>query len=103
MKSTGDEFRIDEKEYAALVTFLRRYLHQDAALEHGSVTAAAKAFRRDADERETTIVRAELERLLSFAEGLPFSRIQRMFEQDLRSCWHFRNREELEQLREALK
>ena len=103
MKSTGDEFRIDENEYAALVTFLRGYLHQDAAVEHGSVTAAVKAFRRDADERETTFVRAELERLLSVAEGLPFSRIQQMLEQDLGSSRHFRNREELEQLREALK
>ena len=103
MTRSGDEVRIDPKEYAALVNFLRGYLHQDAATEHGSAAAAARAFRKDADERETIIVRTELERLLSATEGLPFSQLQRMLEQDLGSAWHFRNREEIEQLRHALK
>jgi len=103
MSLSGDEVRVDRKEYAALVSFLRGYLHQDAAVEHGSAIAAAHAFRKDAGERETTVVGVELERLLSAADGLPFSQLQRMLEQDLGSSWHFRNREELEQLRHALK
>jgi len=103
MTPAQDEFRVDPKEYSALVNFLRGYLHQDMVVEHGSATAAAHAFRREADERETTIVRTELERLLSAADGLPFSQLQRILEQDLGSSWHFRNREELEQLRHALK
>ena len=102
MSPSGDEVRIDRKEYAALVNFLRGYLHQDAAVVYGSAIAAAHAFRKDADEHETMIVRAELERWLSATEGLPFSQLQRMLEKDLGSSWHFRNREELEQLRDAL-
>ena len=103
MNRSRDELRIDRKQYGALINFLRGYLNQDACAEHGSAAAAALAFRKDADEREAAIVRSELEHFLSAAEDLPFSDLQRVLEQDLGSSWHFRNREELEQLRHALK
>ena len=94
---------VDPEEYSALSNFLRGYLHQDAAVEYHSPVAAAHAFRRDADERETTIVRSELDRLLSQTTGLSGDELLRILEADLGCRWHFRSRAEVEQLRDALK
>lgn len=89
-------------DYSALSNFLRGYLHQDAAIVHGSILQAARQFRRDADERETAVVHAELERLLDKTGALPDSELIRILEQ-LGSAWRFRKREEVEQVCEALK
>ena len=102
MSSGYENERIDPAEYSALKIFLRGYLHQDAAIEYGSPAAAARQFRRDADERETTIVHSELDRLLSQTRSLPIADLARVLE-NLGSSWHFRTRQEVEQLRDALK
>jgi len=102
MSSGYENERIDPAEYSALKIFLRGYLHQDAVVEYGSPAAAARQFRRDADERETTIVHSELDRLLSQTRSLPFADLARVLE-NLGSSWHFRTRQEVEQLRDALK
>src|SRR5947199_5477393 len=90
-------------DYAALSNFLRGYLHQDAAVESGSAEAAARAFRRDADERETAIVRAELDRLLAATNDRAFSELARILEEKLGAGWRFRTRQEIERMRDALK
>ena len=100
---TGDDSTIDPADYSALSNFLRGYLHEDSALEYDSPVAAARAFRRDADERETAIVRSELDRLLQMTRALPDSQLIRILENDLGSRRHFHSRKEVEQLRDALK
>jgi hypothetical protein len=94
--------RIDPSEYAALTRFLRGYLHQDAAVEYGSSLAAAHAFRRDADEGETLVVRSELDRLLRTTAKSPDTDLYKIIAA-LGSSWRFSSRKEIEQLRDALK
>ena len=98
---THDSQHEPKADYRALSSFFRGYLHQDAAVEYGSATAAAKAFRRDADEREASVVRAQLERLLGDAGELPDSELACMLE-NLGCAWRFKNREELSELLHAL-
>ena len=93
---------LDPSEYSALTNFLRGYLHQDAAVVHGSPVQAARSFRRDAGERETAIVHAELQRLLAETCALPDSELARVLEV-LGSSWRFQSRREVEDLRDALK
>ena len=93
---------INPTEYAALTRFLRGYLHQDAAIDYGSPAAAARQFRRDADEREAAVVHSELERLLSETMALPISELNRSL-QELGSCWQFRSRGDVEQILQGLK
>ena len=102
MSLSNENAGINPAEYSALTIFLRGYLHQDAAVEYGSPTAAARQFRRDADERETAIVHSELDRLLSQTASLPIFNLVRVLEH-LGSSWHFRSRQEVEQVRDALK
>lgn len=56
---------ISARDFPALRTFLRGYLHQDAADEYGSAEEAARQFCRDADTAQRTAVAEEWERLLS--------------------------------------
>lgn len=93
---------IDLAQYAALSNFLRGYLHQDAAVEHGSSLAAAHAFRKDADERETLVVRSQLDRLLWETVKSSDSELAKVLTA-LGSSWRFSSRKEIEQLRDALK
>ena len=94
--------QINPAEYTALGNFFRGYLHQDGPVEYGSFVAAAQAFRRDADERETTIVRSELERLLAATARLSDAELVNIIAA-LGAAWRFRTRREIEQLRDALK
>lgn len=94
--------RIDLSQYAALSNFFRGYLHQDATVEYGSSLAAAHAFRKDADERETLVVRAELDRLLWATAKSSDSELAKII-MALGSSWRFGSRKEIEQLRDALK
>jgi hypothetical protein len=101
--TSGDRYPdVNPAEYSTLTNFLRGYLHQDAAKVHGSAVRAAQAFRRDADERESAIVHAELERLLEETNSLSDVGLSRLLE-SLGSSWQFRTRREVEQLRDALK
>lgn len=98
-----DHSSIDPADYSALSNFLRGYLHEDSALEYDTPVAAARAFRRDADERETAIVRSELDHLLEVTHKSPESDLFGILETDLGCCWHFHSRNQVEQLRDALK
>lgn len=102
MKDEEIQAGVDPSQYAALSNFLRGYLHQDAAVEYGSSLAAAHAFRRDADERETLVVRSELDRLLWETVKSSDSELAKILT-TLGSSWRFSSRKEIEQLRDALK
>jgi hypothetical protein len=94
---------VNPAEYSALSNFLRGYLHEDSGFDYNSATAAARAFRKDADERETAIVRSELDRLLQTTSAMPESQLIRILEYDLGCRWQFHSKKEVEQLRDALK
>lgn len=94
---------INPADYSALSNFLRGYLHEDSVLEYDSVRTAAQAFRRDAEERETAIVRSELDHLLQATSARPESQLIRILENDLGCRRHLHSRKEVEQLRDALK
>ena len=97
------KFWINTADYSALSTFLRGYLHEDSSLESESAGAAAQAFRKDSDERETSIVRFELDHLLEVTSAFPESQLIGILEDQLGCRRHFRSRKEVEQLRDALK
>jgi len=94
---------INPSDYSALSNFLRGYLHEDSALNYNSASAAARAFRKDADERETAIVRSELDCLLQATSAMQESQLIRILEDDLGCRRHFHSRKDIEQLRDALK
>lgn len=94
--------RIDPSQYSALSNFLRGYLHQDATVEYGSSRAAAQAFRKDADERETAVVRSELDHLLAATSKSTDAELATII-MTLGSSWRFRSRKEVEQLLDALR
>lgn len=98
-----DHSSIDPADYSALSSFLRGYLHEDSALEYDSLVSAARSFRSDADERETAVVRSELDHLLEVTHNAPESDLLGILETDLGCRWHFHSRNEVEQLRDALK
>ena len=101
--NNSNKSEINPANYSALSTFLRGYLHEDSALDYETPLAAAHAFRKDADERETSIVRSELDYLLQETSAMPESQLIRILEDQLGSRRHFRSRKEVEQLRDALK
>jgi hypothetical protein len=102
MKERAD-LDINPADYSALSNFLRGYLHEDSAIAYKSPREAAQAFRKDADERETVIVRSELDHLLQETRRAAESQLIRILEEDLGCRWHFHSRNEVEQLRDALK
>ena len=90
--SRGDDSRIDPADYSALSNFLRGYLHEDSALEYESPRGADQAFRKDADERETSIVRSELDHLLQVTSAVPELQLMRILADQLGCRRHFRSR-----------
>ena len=102
MKDDDTQGGINPSQYQALSNFLRGYLHQDAGVEYGSAIWAAQAFRKDADERETIIVRSELDHLLWATAKSTEAELEKTI-MILGSSWRFSSRKEVEQLRDALK
>ena len=98
-----EDSEINPADYSALSSFLRGYLHEDSVLDYNSPTAAARAFRKDADERETAVVRSELDHLLEATSAMPDSNLIRILENTLGCRRHFHSRKDVEQLRDALK
>ena len=88
--------------FPALRAFLRGYLHQDFEEVHGSLRAAADAFRSDASAAERERLTQELERLAALIADLPASPF-RQFIEDLGSGWMPASKEEIAELLEALR
>ena len=88
--------------FPALRAFLRGYLHQDFEAVHGSVRAAADAFRADASPAERDRLTQELATLAARIADLPAGPV-RQFIEDLGSGWMPDSKEEIEELLEALR
>ncbi len=87
----------------ALASFLRGYLHQDYAEEHGSAEAAARAFREAASAEELEALEADLEAFARAVADLPFARVRRLLADELGSAWEPASRKELDGLSAALR
>jgi hypothetical protein len=89
--------------FPALRAFLRGYLHQDFTAVHGSVRAAAEAFRADAsvDERDQLV--RELETLVETLSKQKTRSIRGFITDGMGSGWMPRSREEILELLEAIR
>jgi hypothetical protein len=85
--ATGEPPIWTPDRYPALTDFCRGYLHEDAALVHGSADAAAAAFRSDASPEERASLLAELDRLTQEARTRTASDLQRFVTTGLGSRW----------------
>jgi hypothetical protein len=92
---------LTREAFPALREFLRGYLHQDFEAVHGSLRAAADAFRADASPAERTQLTRELESLAALVADLP-ARPLRQFIEDLGSGWMPKSREEIQELLAAI-
>jgi hypothetical protein len=86
---------LDATSFPALAAFLKGYLHQDFGQEHGSVSAAAAAFCRDASPDERRQLVTELQRLLDVTDVSPARAVARFISRDLGSAWSPRSRRDL--------
>jgi hypothetical protein len=88
--------------FPALRAFLRGYLHQDFEEVHGSLRAAADAFRADASPEERARLAQELVSVEALVADLP-TRLLRQFIEDLGSGWMPRSRGDIVELLEAIR
>ena len=89
--------------FPALRAFLRGYLHQDFAAVHGSVRAAAEAFRADASPAERDQLVRELESLATIVSGQKARALRRSIAGEMGSGWMPKSREEILELLEAIR
>ena len=75
------------RRFPALTEFLRGYLHEDFAAEHGTAAAAAAVFCRDASPAERALLAGEIATLVAIAAALPVRRLRRFVTGDLGSAW----------------
>jgi hypothetical protein len=78
---------VEPARYPALASFLRGYLHEDFATEHGSPAAAAAAFRQAATPTERRRLASDWARFRSGTQGLLFREVVRQLTQELGSAW----------------
>jgi hypothetical protein len=71
MNAKNEAPAISAADFPALRNFLRGYLHEDAADEHGSPEAAARQFWQDADAEQRNAVAAEWTRFHKLMSGQP--------------------------------
>jgi hypothetical protein len=89
--------------FPALRAFLKGYLHQDFTAVHGSVRAAAEAFRADASEDERDQLVRELETLVETVSKQKTRSIGGFITDGMGSGWMPTSREEILELLEALR
>ena len=78
------------------------YLHQDFEEVHGSLRAAADAFRADASPAEREQLVQELVSLTALVADLP-ARLLRQFIEELGGGWMPKSKEEIAELLEAMR
>jgi CdiI immunity protein len=93
--------RKDAKEFSALRSFLRGYLHEDWKQEYESVEQAAHDFWEDANAEERSEVRSEWLDFVESLKGQPLDKISRRL-LDLGSAWRPQNQSELDAITRAL-
>jgi hypothetical protein len=89
--------------FPALKAFLKGYLHQDYAVVHGSVRAAAEAFRADASPDERDQLVRELESLSEIVTGHKGRALRGFMGGEMGSGWIPKSREEILELLEAIR
>ena len=90
-------------EVPNLTAFVRAYLHEDVVAEHGSATAAAQAFARDASAAERQALTRELERVARALDTRSAAELSHFFNDTLHAAWAPSSRQELRLLIAALK
>ena len=70
---------LDPAQFAVLRAFFRGYLHQDVEVVHGSASAAAAAFARDANAGERDALVAEWSSFATLVADLPLSGVRQAF------------------------
>ena len=89
--------------FPALRAFLRGYLHQDYAAVHGSVRAAADAFRADASADERDQLVRELESLAEIVTATRTRALRGFISEEMGGGWLPKSREEILELLDALR
>ncbi len=89
--------------FPALRAFLRGYLHEDYAAVHGSIRAAADAFRADASADDRDRLVEELESLAEIVNTRPVRALRDFVTAEMGSGWLPASREEILELLEALR
>ncbi|HXZ78338.1 MAG TPA: contact-dependent growth inhibition system immunity protein [Terriglobales bacterium] len=92
---------LNPADYPHLSEFLRGYLNQDVLLEYGSPTAAATAFRRDADASQLRALQDELKRFENAVQTMSLEEMNALLSQ-LGSSWIFQSRDEFRSLSRTL-
>ena len=90
-------------EVPNLTAFVRAYLHEDVVAEHGSATAAAEAFARDASAAERQALTRELERVARALGTRTAAEVSDFFSDTLRAGWTPSSRQELRLIIATLK
>jgi thermostable 8-oxoguanine DNA glycosylase len=93
---------LTREAFPALRAFVRGYLHQDFEEVHGSLRAAADAFRADASPAEREQLVQELVSLTALVADLP-ARLLRQFIEELGGGWMPKSKEEIAELLEAMR
>ena len=89
--------------FPALRAFLRGYLHQDYAAVHGSMRAAADAFRADASADERDQLVRELESLAEIVTATRARALRGFISEEMGGGWIPKSREEILELLDALR
>ncbi len=88
-------------DFPALREFLRGYLHQDWQDEHGSVEAAARQFRQDADDGQRQRVAKQWQAFRRRTRDMPLEEIRDLLT-GLGSAWYPASNDDLETLTRVL-
>ena len=88
-------------DFPALRDFFSGYLHEDFRDEYGSVTDAAKAFRKDASDGEIKAVQNEWKRWRAALGNCPTDEIAKVLRQ-LGSAWQPQSANDMDLLEEAI-
>ena len=89
--------------FPALRAFLRGYLHQDFTAVHGSIRAAAEAFRADASAEERDQLVRELESLADILTAHKVRALRDFISEEMGSGWMPKSREEIMELLGAIR
>ena len=102
-ESAGAAPTLRREAFPAVRALVRGYLHQDFQELHGSLAAAARAFRADASVAEREQLMAELESLAHILASHPARKLRQFITDDLGSGWAPKSHEELTELLETIR
>ena len=102
-QDSGQAKGLRRDAFPALRAFLRGYLHQDYTAVHGSMRAAADAFRADASADERDQLVSELESLAKLVTATRARALRGFISKEMGSGWIPASREEILELLDALR